>query len=229
MLALALAAPGASARTQDEPAVAVDESAPAGEPEVLHYQWRLKGLRGALLSLFFPGHGDGVITVTPRVDGRVTCEVRLTSERAKPDEYWTYGSITDPTEPRTFRVWNSYFYRGKNRNRSAELGGEKVIDVTSGIHYLRHFPPDLPLRLKIWSGGKSYPVIVLPRGTLNRFLHGERIEMRHFHVRGLKVPGERYWGGSVEVWFGTDEPALPLEIVFNHGLGRVHLKLTGVD
>lgn len=214
LLALALLAPAAAS--------AIDAS---GEERFV-YRWELKKLAALVGGILLPGQGTGLLTVAPRDDGHVLSELLITSEHSDEGEFWRYGAEIDTDLGQTLRAWSSYLWRGESKSKSARIEERGVIDVASGIYQLRQDPPDKPRRMRIWSDGKVYAVLVVPEGEETRTLPGGReVETMHYRIRGLDIPGERYWKGHMDVWLAQDEAATPVEIHFDRTLVGVRLRL----
>ncbi len=217
------------------PPATASETAPAGEEEVLEYRWKLQGLVGIVARIFLPGRGDGTLTTRTGLDGRVTSELEITSKQSESGEHWIYGSVIEPAPagppalPTTLEAWNTSRFRGRDKEKRADLRGEDTIDVPSGIYLLRKSPPEKTRRMRIWTDGKVYPVEIVPLGVEMDGFDGERIAVDHYAVRGVDVPGERSWKGSLEVWLTRDEAAVPVQIVFRHERGKVRLRLADRD
>lgn len=189
------------------------------------YRWELKKLAALLGGILLPGRGTGLLTVEPG-DGHVQSELLITSEQSDEGEFWRYGAEIDTDLGQTRRAWTSYLWRGESKSESSRIEEDGVIDVASGIYQLRQDPPDKPRRMRIWSDGKIYPVLVVPEGEETRTLAGGReVETWHFRIQGLDIPGERYWKGHMDVWLAQDEAATPVEIYFNRTLVGVRLRL----
>jgi hypothetical protein len=200
------------------PAAAV----PAAE-ETLRYRWKLDGFVGSLASLFVPSGGEGALSLSRLPNGHLKSELLVTaSERAKGD-YFRYGSEWQPASGETVRAWSDLVWRGERKSKQAEVDQPGVIDVVSGIQLLRRQPPTAARRMEIWSDGRLYPVLVLPRGTERRRLEGRDVLARHLTVRGLKIPGRKVWQGELELWIADDEAATPLEIAVVRKGARVRL------
>lgn len=210
-------------------AAALALAAPAGatDPvsEEYRYRWHLGSLLGKVAGLFLPSHGEGVLRVAPAGGGNLTSELLITSEESKAGEYWRYGSELDPSTGRAVRAWSSYRWRGEEKSRSAEIDDDGVLDVVSGIWSIRRDRPEKPRRMEIWSDGKIYPVVVVPRGLETRTIDGRQILTRHFSVRGYDAPGKRRWKGSLELWLAEDAVATPVEIRIERSLADLRLEL----
>jgi hypothetical protein len=205
------------------PALPAQGSAPE---ERFVYRWELKKLGALLGGIFLPGHGAGLLTFQPRANGRLVSELHITSEHSADGEFWRYGAEIDPRAGRTIKAWSSYLFRGESKSKSAEIHEAGVIDVASGIYQIRSELPEEPRRLRIWSDGKIYPVLVVPEGDAVRTLpDGRRVATRHYRIRGLQVPGERYWKGHLDLWLAKDDGNTPVEIHFDRTLVGVRLRL----
>jgi hypothetical protein len=80
--------------------------------------------------------------------------------------------------------------------------------------------------MEIWSDGKVYPVVVIPLGVETRKLRGgKKVDVRHYSIRGIDVPGRRKWKGKLDLWLARDEAATPVEIVISRNLADVHMEL----
>jgi hypothetical protein len=199
----------------------------ATEPvsEEFRYRWRLGSLLGVVAGLFLPSHGEGVLRVTPADGGNLTSELLITSEDSRRGEYWRYGSEMDPDTGRAVRAWSSYRWRGEEKEKRAEIEEDGVVDMVSGIWAIRRDPPERPRPMEIWSDGKIYPVVVVPRGRETRTIDGRKIPTRHFTVKGYDVPGKRRWKGSLELWLAEDAAATPVEIRIERTLADLRLEL----
>lgn len=190
-----------------------------------HYRWSLGGLMGFVGRLFLPGHGEGVMSYHRLEDGRVKTELLITSEAAENGEYWQYGSEIDPDTGDSVEAWSSYRWRGEEKSKHQEVEEEGVKDIVAGILSLRLDPPAGPRRMEVWSDGKTYPVLVIPRKKDTREVGEQEVLARHYEVRGLDVPGRRRWKGSMDVWLAEDEAATPVEIHLERSLAKLRLRL----
>lgn len=202
-------------------------TADATEPvsEEYRYRWHLGSLLGRVAGLFFPSHGDGLLSVTPGDDGRMTSELLITSEESAAGEYWRYGSEMDPETGLALRAWSSYRWRGEEKKKEQEIDTDGVRDVVSGIWSIRQSPPEQPRPMEIWSDGKIYPVMVIPRGPESRTVDGSKVATHHFTVRGYDLPGKRRWKGTLELWLADDGEATPVEIHISRSLADLRLVL----
>jgi hypothetical protein len=196
------------------------------ETERFVYRWELRKLAALLGGIFLPGEGRGLLTFEPRGDDRLRTELLITSEHSDEGEYWRYGAEIDLEQGRAVEAWSSYLWRGERESDRAAIEEEGVIDVASGIYRIRNTLPEEPLRLRIWSDGKIYPVLVTFEGDGMRTLPGgRRVLARHYRVEGRRVREERFWKGHMDLWFARDESATPIEIQFDRTLIGVRLRL----
>lgn len=213
-LLLVLLAPAAPAAAQE-----------IGEERFV-YRWQLKKLASLAGGILIPGKGKGLLTYEPRPSGRIESELLVTSEHSDAGEFWRYGAEIDRRTGRTLRAWSSYQWRGESESESSKIDEAGVIDVASGIYQIRQDPPTGPRRLRIWSDGKIYPVVVVPKGEAVRTLPGGRkVPTRHYRIRGVDVEGERFWKGHMDLWLATDDANTPVEIYFDRRLAGVRLQI----
>lgn len=191
-------------------------SAGAGQAEVLEaldYRWRLGGYKGFLARLIVPGSGDAVLRTT-RVDaGRFVHELHITSPKSRHGEFWLYGSAVEGDDcGRVTTAWNQQLFRGREKERRAEIEEDGVLDIPSCICRLRRDPPEDGLVTRIWSDGKVYP-IEISRPVAGETLRGGRSVPTHtYTVAGLSRPDEREWKGRLVLVLALDEERTPLEI-----------------
>jgi hypothetical protein len=91
-------------------------------------------------------------------------ELLVTSTKSDRGDYFRYGSEWESASGRTLRAWSDLLWRGEQKSKRSEVDQAGVIDIVSGIQLLRRDPPAAARRLEIWSDGRLYPVVVLPRG-----------------------------------------------------------------
>jgi Protein of unknown function (DUF3108) len=210
-------------------AFAATVPAAAGQPEIeeFHYRWKLGSFLGKVAGLFLPSRGDGVLTFTPQ-DDTLTSELLITSEQSAEGEFWRYGAEIDRTNLHARRAWSSYAWRGKSGSKSAEIEAQGVIDVASSIYAIRRDPPTIARSMDVWSDGKIYPVLVIPRGEERRKIAGRTLDTRRFTVRGYDAPSGRKWKGQLELWLADDPAATPVEIHIERSLAELRLELTSL-
>ena len=198
---------------------------PAADDEMLVYRWRVEGIKGLLLRLVGPGRGEGSLTTVLNERGHFETELHMSAERRRRGDFWRYGSAIDPATKRSLRAWTAQRIGKKSRSSEADLEDDDVIDLASGILLVRRDPPTLRRRMRIWSNGKLYPVVIEPRGEGRREFRGRQVRVRVFSIRGYRVPGEREWKGGLELHLADDPSATPVEIfVLNKGV-RARLRL----
>lgn len=200
-------------------------ASPAAAGESFHYKWTLDGFVGALASIFLPSRGEGVLSYEPIEGGRERGELLVTSRHSGQDEYFRYGSVWEPATRRTISASSDLAWRGETKSKRADLEGENLIDVVSAIQLLRREPPTNALRLEIWSDGRLYPVVVLPRERARRKLPGGETEAQRFSVHGVPLPDRKLWKGELDIWIAADATATPIEIVVSRRGARVRLVL----
>lgn len=191
-------------------------SAGAGRAEVLEaldYRWRLGGYKGFLARLVVPGSGDAVLRTT-RVDaGRFVHELHITSPRSRQGEFWLYGSAVEGAGcGRVTSAWTRQLFRGREKERRAEIEEEGVLDIPSCICRLRRDPPRDGLVTRIWSDGKIYPIEVSRPVAGETLFGGRSIPTETYTVSGLRRPDERVWKGRLVLVLALDDERTPLEI-----------------
>jgi hypothetical protein len=200
-------------------------AAPAGAVESLTYRWSLRGLGGRLAGIVVPHQGRGELRSRPNDGGRIT-ELEITSPESASGEFFLYGGEMRP-DGSTARAWSSYRWRGKSKSQRDPVAEEGVVDVASGIALIRVRHPDRPLRLRIWSDGKVYPVVVEKLGTEPVTVPAGTYVADHYRIRGVRANGQRFWKGGLDLWLAKDAQATPVRIVVERGLANVRLDLLG--
>jgi hypothetical protein len=196
--------------------------------EVIRMHWKLGGFLGALIGLFVPSTGDALISFEPRADDRTEIGFLVTSAKRE-GEYFLYGAEIDEATRSTQAVWSSQMFRGELRQREQEVEEPDIIDYASGIYRLRWDPPADKTRMTIWSGGKTYPVEIVPLEEDVRKIAGRKIRTRGYWVRGVKVKGERTYDDDIWVYFALDERATPVEFVGKRGLVKARIRMVDTE
>ncbi len=80
------------------------------------------------------------------------------------------------------------------------------------LHLLRRQPPAREQRFEIWSNGRTYAVIVHPRGRVLHEVEGRPRVLNLYTVRGVREGGRRLWKAEADLWFDDREPPTPVEI-----------------
>jgi hypothetical protein len=198
---------------------------PAPSDERLDYVWRVEGIKGFFLRLVAPGRGEGTLTTVLNERGHYETELHITAQSRRRGDFYLYGSSIDPATRRSVRAWTAQQIGDKSKSREADLESEDVIDLASGILLVRREPPREQRRMRIWSNGNMYPVVLEPLDTRRAPFRGRLAEVRGYAIRGDRVPGEREWKGGLELYLADDPSATPVEMfVINKGV-RVRLLL----
>lgn len=198
-------------------------------PEQFDYRWSLAGFKGALVSLFIPGQGEGRLTTDfagkDRSGENLVTELRISSHAGKDDEFWLYGAEIDAIRKRTVRAWSAQRFRGKSKRKEREAGDIDALDLASSIYYLRQELPDRPFEEMIWSSGRLNPVVIRPGPRGSATWNGREVATRSYAIRGVSKPGQPNWKGKMDLVLTDNEQAVPVEIrVVRKGV-RVRLKL----
>lgn len=217
MLVFSLAMTGTAAAEPTLTAAAGDEK--------LVYEWKVEGIKGIILRLVAPGRGEGSLTTVLNEEGHFETELHMSAERRRKGDFYRYGSSVDLVAKRSLRAWTAQKIGDKERSGEADLADGELIDLASGILLIRRDPPTLRRRMRIWSNGKEYPVVVEARGERRTMFRGRQTEVRIYSISGYRVPGEREWKGGLELHLADDESATPVEMfVANKGV-RARLRL----
>lgn len=195
------------------------------QSEELTYDWRLGGFLGTLAGIFLPSRGEGVMSVKPAGDDMLATELMITSPDGAEGEYWRYGSKITRGEGYAREAWNSYQWRDKKDDERAVISEPRARDIVAGIYQIRRELPQTSQQMRIWSDGKIYPVVVIPRGEETRKIDGRKVATRHYTVRGYRAPDQRYWKGSLEIWLAKDAAATPVEMHIERSLANLKLEL----
>jgi Protein of unknown function (DUF3108) len=198
-------------------------AAPAQAVESLDYHWSLKGLIGRLAGVVVPHEGRGQLRSRPNEGGRIT-ELEITSPDAGRGEFFRYGGEMR-ADGTTAQAWSSYRWRGQEKSHRDPVAEEGVVDVASGIHLIRSRRPTSPLRLRIWSDGRVYPVVVQKAGTERIAVPAGSFLADHYRIRGVRIAGERFWKGGLDLWLARDDAATPVRIQVERGFANVRLDL----
>jgi len=193
--------------------------------EKLVYSWRVEGFKGFFLRLVAPGRGEGSLTTVLNAEGHFETELHMSAKSRRQGDFWRYGSSVDPEAQRSLRAWTAQKIGDKERAREEDLEAADVIDLASGILLVRRDPPSEPRRMRIWSNGKLYPVLIEPRGGGRAEFRGRPVTVRRYAITGYRVPGEREWNGGLELLLADDPSSTPVEMfVLNKGV-RARLTL----
>lgn len=225
LLALLLIVGTAGARAAVAPEAA-EHAVP--QSEELHYRWDLGGLLGVVAGLFLPDEGHGVMTLEPAGDGQLRTELMVTSPKSREGEFWQYGSRIDAATGHALEAWDAYRWRGEEDRDQQEIEVAGVYDMVSAIYAIRRRLPSAAQQMQVWSDGKIYPVVVIPRGEETRTVAGRKVPTRHYTVRGYRSAEGRFWKGSLELWLAYDPAATPVEIHIRRSLAKLRLEAVEV-
>ncbi len=197
------------------------------DEEVLRYGWGLGGFKGTLVRLILPGRGDAVLRTGRNGTGHLVSELNISSPRSRHGDFQRYGAEigSHAGAPETRKAWTTQMFRGKNREKEADLVGQDAVDIASCIWRLRSDPSFGAGEARLWSSGKFYPIEISVAGRGWGTLDGERVGTKSFLIRGIRRPDERFWKGRVELVLAEDKDSTPLEIVLRQEGVKVRLAL----
>lgn len=221
LVAVAAAAATTDAPTTDPPAT----GSHVPRDERLVYDWHLGGFVGTVAGLFLPSRGQGVMSVEPGSDDTLRTELMITSPHSAEGEFWRYGSRIRAGTGHALEAWNSYRWRDEAKEERSEVEAQGVRDIVSGIYHIRRELPRSPQKMSIWSDGKIYLVLVIPRGVEQRKVNGRKISTLHYTVKGDQAAGGRKWKGSLEIWLARDPAATPVEMHIRRSLANLNLEI----
>lgn len=198
---------------------------PAAGDEQLAYEWRVEGIKGLLVRLVGPGRGEGTLTTISNPAGELETELYISAEDRRAGDFYLYGSAIDPSTRRSLRAWTAQRIGKKARERKADLEDDDVIDLASGILLVRRDRPAERRRMRIWSNGNLYPVVIEPLGERRASFRGRQATVRGYAISGDPTREGRPWNGGIELHLADDPSATPVEIfVVNKGV-RVRMRL----
>jgi hypothetical protein len=200
-------------------------AAPASA-EQLAYRWSLRGFVGRMAGLVLPDEGRGELRTRQAGSGYVT-ELEITSPQSGKGEFFLYGSETR-ADGSTAEAWSAYRWRDKEKDKREQVDTLDVVDVAAGIRLIRDRQPQSSLRMRIWSDGRIYPVVVQRVATENVKVPAGAFRADHYRVRGLRISGERFWKGGLDLWLAQDEERTPVAIQVERGFANVRLELLPV-
>ena len=184
------------------------------DEEVLNYGWNLGGFKGTLARLIIPGRGGATLRTGRNGSGHLVSELNIFSPRSRHGDFQRFGAeIGTDTAAETLRAWTTQMFRGKTKQKDADLGGEEAVDIASSIWRLRHDPGFGSGRSRLWAGGKFYPIEVRPAGKGWATVDGRRVSTRSFLITGVRREDARFWKGKVELVLAENENSTPLEII----------------
>ena len=83
--------------------------------------------------------------------------------------------------------------------------------------------------MTIWDMGKTYPVEVEPLKPEKRKVAGQKIHVRGYEIRGVKIKGKPSFDDKFFLYFAQDDDSTPVEIVGRRSLVRVRFQLVSSD
>ena len=197
--------------------------------EELHYDWHLGGFLGTVAGIFLPSSGQGVMSIEPAGGGMLTTELLITSPGSQPGEHWRYGSKITGDSGYATEAWNSYQWRDKKEQERVQIEEDGALDIVAGIYRIRRDLPTTAKQMRIWSDGKIYPVVVIPKGEERRRIGGEKVPTLRYTVRGYRAGEGRYWKGSLDLWLAKDAAATPVEMHISRSMANLKLELKDLD
>src|SRR2546428_6773126 len=222
--------------------------------EDFHYSWRMRGGLAWIAGLVFPTSGVGELkTVFPK-DGEhsINSELLITSNDRS--GFYVYESEMDDGGQKTLMTYHGYAWKNKSRkertifdyikrlahihnetpeeqwDRTENLPADALRDVLTAIYFLRQNATtiQLPVATRIYSDGKSYPVII--RSTERRTFN---IEGQNIYALGFEIVdapgGSRKWPGGIKVWVSDDQRRIPFRIDTDPRMGSLQLDPKSID
>ncbi len=213
------------------PVWAAETEFKASEEDVVYevlvrFHWELEGFSGGLLR-FLPGvptEGTGVLESRSIGYDRLVYRFRASFINSPEEDFWIFRSILDLKETRTLYVQDLRRFRGKQKVVEADLSQERAMDIISGLHWLRVIHPQTSQRIQAWADEKMYPVEILVNGTQALERDGHTIPVDHYTIQGIKQEGQRYWKPKADIWLRVDSDRMPIEILYQKGVGKVRLR-----
>jgi hypothetical protein len=226
-----------------------------GNVEEFRYSWRMRGGLAWVAGLVFPTSGVGELKTTfpQSTDQSISSEL-LIQPNDRRSGFFVYESEMDQTGQKTLMTYHGYAWKNKSRkertvfdyikriahihketpekqwDRTEDLPADALRDILTAIFFLRQNATtiQLPITTRIYSDGKSYPVIIrsADRRTFN--IEGQRVNALGFEI--VDAPGgSRKWPGGVKVWVSDDQRRIPFRIDIDQSMGSIQLDLKSVE
>ncbi|MDQ6802236.1 MAG: DUF3108 domain-containing protein [Acidobacteriota bacterium] len=226
-----------------------------GNVEEFRYSWRMRGGLAWVAGLVFPTSGVGELKTTfPQgADQSISSEL-LIQPNDRRSGFFVYQSEMDTTGQKTLMTYHGYAWKNKSRkertifdyikriahvhketpekqwDRTDTLPADALRDVLTAIFFLRQNATtiQLPITTRIYSDGKSYPVIIrsADRRTFN--IEDQQVNALGFEI--VDAPGgSRKWPGGVKVWVSDDQRRIPFRIDIDQSMGSLQLDLKSVE
>jgi hypothetical protein len=226
-----------------------------GNVEEFRYSWRMRGGLAWVAGLVFPTSGIGELKTTfPQGDGHSINSELLIQANDQSSGFFVYQSEMDRAGERTLMTYHGYAWKNKSRkertifdyikriahihketpekqwDKTENLPDNALRDVLTAIFFLRQNATtiQLPITTRIYSDGKSYPVIIrsADRRTFN--IEGQQVNALGFEI--VDAPGgSRKWPGGVKVWVSDDQRRIPFRIDIDQSMGSLQLDLKSVE
>jgi hypothetical protein len=228
----------------------------AANVEEFHYSWRMRGGLSWIAGLVFPTSGVGELkTVFPQTPQQSTINSELLIQaNDRRDGFYLYESEMDPTGQRTLMTYHGYAWKNKSRkertifdyikriahvhketpekqwDKTENLPADALRDVLTAIYFLRQNATtiQLPVTTRIYSDGKSYPVVIRSAERRSFSIEGKQVNAIGFEI--VDAPGgSRKWPGGVKVWVSDDQRRIPFRIDIDQSMGSLQLDLQSVE
>ena len=222
--------------------------------EDFQYKWRMRGGLAWVAGLVFPTSGVGELkTVFPK-DGSQLIDSQLLITAVDKSGFYVYESQMERGGQRTLMTYHGYAWRNKSRkertifdyikrlahihketpekqwDKTEQLPAEALRDVLTAIYFLRQNATTikLPITTRIYSDGRSYPVII--RSTERRSFKMEGKDINSIGFEIVDAPGgNRKWPGGVKVWVSDDERRIPFRIEIMQSMASLQLDLQSIE
>src|SRR5206468_103710 len=222
--------------------------------EDFHYKWRMRGGLAWVAGLVFPTSGVGELkTVFPK-DGEHSIDSQLLITATDKSGFYVYESQMDDGGQKTLMTYHGYAWKNKSRkertifdyikrlahihketpekqwDKTEQLPPEALRDVLTAIYFLRQNATtiQLPITTRIYSDGRSYPVIIRRTERRSFKIEGQDINAIGFEI--VDAPGgNRKWPGGVKVWVSDDQRRIPFRIEIQQSMASLQLDLQSIE
>jgi hypothetical protein len=185
-----------------------------GNVEEFRYSWRMRGGLAWMAGLVFPtsGIGDLKTTFPTGTDHSINSELLIQTNDQR-SGFFVYESEMDPTGQKTLMTYHCYAWKNKSRkertifdyikriahihketpekqwDKTEQLPADALRDVLTAIFYLRQNATtiQLPITTRIYSDGKSYPVIIRAGDRRSFNIDGQQVSALGFEI--VDAPG----------------------------------------
>jgi hypothetical protein len=215
-------------------------------------------MRGGLswiAGLVFPTSGVGELkTVFPKDGEHSINSSLLISSADRTTGFYAYESEMDQSGQKTLMTYHGYAWKNKSRKErtvfdyiarlarihketpdkqwdsTEPLPSDALRDILTAIYFLRQNATSIkePLLTRIYTDGKSYPVILRPAGQRTFTIEGQQVKALGFEM--VDGPGaNRKWPGGVRLWISQDERRIPFRIEIQQSMASLQLELKSVE